>query len=236
VGGIVLVDLALSGDNALVIGSAAATLPVAQRRMAIVLGGVMAIALRISLGLAATLLLGIPLLQTLGGAVLLIIAVRLLAASTKQEDTAKPLPMAAARRSGHSYSFAGALATIVVADVTMSLDNVLAVGALAAGNLLLLAIGLLLSMSLLLIGSTLVARLIDRLPWLMDIAALVLGWTAAHMILEDPRMSPALSHLPRHDVLVPAIALALVLATDLYLHRRRAQRQWRKHHGVAKVD
>jgi YjbE family integral membrane protein len=236
VGGIVLIDLALSGDNALVIGSAAATLPAAQRRMAIVLGGVMAIVLRIALGMAATLLLGIPLLQTLGGAVLLVIAVRLLAASKKEEDTAKPHSMAATPRSGRSYSFAGALATIIAADVTMSLDNVLAVGALAEGNLMLLAIGLLLSMSLLLIGSTLVARLIDRLPWLMDIAALVLGWTAAHMILEDPRMSPALSHLPRHDVLVPAVILALILAADLYLHRRRAQRLWHTHHGVAKVD
>jgi YjbE family integral membrane protein len=223
-GGIVLVDLALSGDNALVIGAAAANLPESKRRAAIMLGGVMAIVLRVALGTAATLLLGIPLLQTVGGAVLLIIAVRILAARKKTidtDDTERSHHKPEAHGTGTSYSFTGALATILVADVTMSLDNVLAVGALAAGNLPLLALGLLLSMSLLLVGSTLVARLIDRMTWLLDAAALVLGWTAAHLILEDPRVSPVLSQLPWRDALVPAVALVLVLAADLYLRVRR---------------
>jgi len=220
VGGIVLVDLALSGDNALVIGAAAANLPEGRRRAAIVLGGVMAILLRIALGAAATLLLQIPLLQTLGGAVLIVIAVRLLAARNKANDRANASQKASARDTGSS-KFIGAIVTILVADVTMSLDNVLAVGALAAGNILLLAAGLLLSMSLLLIGSTLVASLIGRLPWLLDAAALVLGWTASRLILEDPRLSPALSSLPRPDLLVPASALALVLVADLYLRLRQ---------------
>jgi YjbE family integral membrane protein len=179
----------------------------------------MAILLRIALGTAATLLLGIPLLQTLGGAVLLIIAVRLLAA--RKTHGTKSSYQKAGPSTDSTYSFIAALVTILVADVTMSLDNVLAVGALAAGNIPLLAGGLLLSMSLLLVGSTLVARLMDRLPWLLDAAALVLGWTAAHLVLEDPRMSPALSSLPWRDVLVPAVALALVLVVDLYLRLRR---------------
>jgi YjbE family integral membrane protein len=224
VGGIVLVDLALSGDNALVIGAAAANLPETKRRVAILLGGVMAILLRIALGTAATLLLGIPLLQTLGGAVLLVIAVRLLAARKKTNGT-KGSYQVAGPSTDSAYSFIGALVTILVADVTMSLDNVLAVGALAAGNIPLLAGGLLLSMSLLLVGSTLVARLMDRLPWLLDAAALVLGWTAAHLVLEDRRVSPALSSLPWRDVLVPAVALALVLVIDLYLRLRRRAAQ-----------
>src|SRR5690348_4298 len=116
-GGIILVDLALSGDNALVIGAAAAALAQRQRRIALVVGGAGAMILRIALGAAATILLELPLLQAIGGGLLIIIAIRLLAGrhteATLGEATAK-------------HSLLGALLTILVADVTMSLDNVLA--------------------------------------------------------------------------------------------------------------
>lgn len=116
-----------------------------------------------------------------------------------------------------------ALLTILVADVTMSLDNVLAIGALAAGNLPLLAAGLLLSIALLLLGSALIAELIKRLPWLLDLAALVLAWTAAHMILEDIRLAPVLEHFPWPQFALPAMAFAIVIAADILLRVRSTE-------------
>jgi YjbE family integral membrane protein len=217
IGGILLVDLALSGDNALVIGATAAELPHAQRRLAITLGGSGAIVLRIALAALATLLLELPLLQALGGAVLLVIAARLLMGRENEQ---------AGRKEKASGSLVAALVTIMIADVTMSLDNVLAVGALAHGNLPLLAVGLLLSMVFLLAGSTLVAALIGRLPWLLDVAALVLGWTAGNMVTHDERLHPLLAGEPWLGVAIHVAVVGVVLVVDIWLrgHDRRARR------------
>jgi YjbE family integral membrane protein len=227
--GIVLVDLVLSGDNALVIGAAASGLPRRQRWQAIVAGGAGAILLRIAFATAATLLLRLPLLQALGGAVLLLIAVRLLAERTDShgevlDEEAELVPPEPEPHKPIARSFGAALLTILVADVTMSLDNVLAIGALAHGNIPLLAGGLLLSISLVLLGSALVAELIGWLPWLLDLAALVLGWTAAHMVLDDRQIGPFLASYPWTAVLVPALAVSAVLAADLLFRLRRARR------------
>jgi YjbE family integral membrane protein len=231
-GSIILVDLVLSGDNALVIGAAAAALPRRQRWAAIVLGGGAAILLRIVFAIIATLLLRLPLLQALGGLFLLLIALRLLMDRSKKhplqqsscaqgalESTSHATAKALVKR-----SFLAALLTILVADVTMSLDNVLAIGALAAGNLPLLAVGLLLSIVFLLLGSALVAELIGRFPWLLDGAALVLAWTAAKMVLDDRSLNPVLEHLPWAQLAVPITALAMMIAADLYLRRRDRHR------------
>ena len=175
------------------------------------------------LGIAATLLLRLPLLQAIGGAVLVLVAIRLLAGREHGGDAPGHLETGsshAAASKEPAKRFAGALATILVADVTMSLDNVLAVGALAAGNIPVLAGGLLLSMVILLVGSAVVARLIERLPWLVDVAALVLGWTAAQMILHDTRLSGLLAALPSANVLVPVVVLALVVVADVVLRLR----------------
>jgi predicted tellurium resistance membrane protein TerC len=120
--------------------------------------------------------------------------------------------------------FVRALLTIVVADVTMSLDNVLAVGALAHGNIPVLVGGLLLSVALLLVGSALVAELIGRVPWLLDLAALVLAWTAAHMILSDTRAQPLLSQTLYPEIWLPAALIAIVLVADIWLRARAARR------------
>ena len=118
--------------------------------------------------------------------------------------------------------FWGALFTILIADVTMSLDNILAVAALARDEIPLLILGLLLSVLILLVGSALVAELIQRLPWLMDVAALVLGWTAAHMILQDDIVVGYLQqlNLPFLEVLVTVIAIGIVAAADVFLRLR----------------
>ena len=230
-GGIILVDLVLSGDNALVIGAAAAGLPRQQRWYAIALGGGGAIVLRIAFAILATLLLRLPLLQAFGGLLLLFIAVRLLMdrGEAKQVEAAEDgetvqegKPVSVEINEPARRGFLAALLTILVADVTMSLDNVLAIGALAAGNLPILAIGLVLSIGLLLIGSALVAELIGRLPWLLDVAALVLAWTAGNMILDDIRLGPMLEHFPWTRFVIPAVSLGIVIVADVLLRQRAA--------------
>ncbi|MBX5448541.1 YjbE family putative metal transport protein [Thermogemmatispora sp.] len=233
IGGIVLIDLVLSGDNALVIGAAAARLPRRERWLAILLGGGGAVVLRILFAVAATLLLTIPLLQAVGGAVLLYIALHLLMERINHPDkdatpasphgAAQPQSGTGAPAREGMPSLWQALLTIIIADVTMSLDNVIAVGALAHGNLLLLAAGIFLSLLILLFGSALVAELIGRLPWLLDLAALVLGWTAGHMILGDLRLGPFLKQAWWSEYVIYALCLGLVLAVDVAL-RLRARR------------
>lgn len=217
-----LVDLVLSGDNALVIGAAAAGLHRSQRILAILFGGTVAILLRITFAIAATVLLVLPLLQTIGGLVLIVIAVRLLMDRGDPQHGPDAAALEGATAPRARDGFLKALLTIVVADVTMSLDNILAVGALAHGNIPILVLGLLLSIALLLAGSALVAELIGRLPWLLDLAALVLGWTAAHMILSDSRVAPLIAKIPYANVLVPAVLIAIVLAADIVLRLRSA--------------
>lgn len=238
VGSIILIDLVLSGDNALVIGAAAAGLPRRQRWSAIALGGGGAIILRIVFAVGATLLLRLPLLQAIGGILLLVIAVRLLMdrsnMHTESANPARQAGMAQESQPGAGKNVSdrrglwAALLTILVADVTMSLDNVLAIGALAAGNLPLLAAGLLLSIALLLLGSALVAELIGRFSWLLDVAALVLAWTAANMILDDTRLHPLLEQLPWMHFALPALTFAIIIAADVLLRLRNARAVSRK--------
>lgn len=220
-GAIILVDLALSGDNALVIGAAAAGLSRRRRLMAILAGGGSAIVLRIAFAAAATLLLQLPLLEAIGGLVLLIIAARLLMG--REEET----PATGAKTKGGAApkepSFTQALLTILIADVTMSLDNILAVGGLAHGNLELLAIGLLISIALLMVGSAIVAELIGRLPVLLDLAALTLGWTGGSMLLHDQYLGGYLHGVPLATLFVPAAGVVIVLSVDIFL-RVRARR------------
>jgi YjbE family integral membrane protein len=196
------------------------------------LGGGGAIILRICFAALATLLLRLPLLQAIGGILLLIIAVRLLSErdDMKYARTAEHTEAVQERKPDSSLvasierGFWTALLTILVADVTMSLDNVLAIGALAAGNLPILAAGLLLSITLLLIGSALIAELIGRFPWLLNVAALMLAWTAANMMLDDIRLGPTLEHLPWAQFALPTVAFGVVIAANIRLRLRDRQR------------
>lgn len=205
--GIVLLDMTLSGDNALVIGAAASGLPRNKRLAAIACGGVGAILLRLLFTSVSSILLTLPWLSALGGAVLVVLAIRLLAGRSSEAPSLQK----------KSSSFLAAIWLIVSADITMSLDNILAVGALAHGNLLALAIGLLVSIGCLLIGSALVAELMNRLIWLLDIAALVLAWTGANMVVSG------LPGIDAYSWIVYGAFLAVVLAADIWL-RMRASR------------
>jgi YjbE family integral membrane protein len=223
IAGIMLVDLVLSGDNALVIGAAAAGLQRRQRWIAILCGGTGAVILRVAFAFLATFLLQLPWLQAIGGVVLLFLAIRLLVDRHKkqspasQEQERSHTDETKGRLQSASRGLLSALLTILVADVTMSLDNVLAVGALAHGNLLVLSVGILLSISILLIGSALVAELIKWLPWLLDGAALILAWTGANMLLSDLRLGDILNDYAWTTIAVPAVSLGIVLIADLFL-------------------
>jgi len=194
---IVLIDLALSGDNALLIGMAARRLPDAQRRRAILLGGGLAVVLRIVAAAIVTFLLAIPYLQLAGGIVLAVIAYRL------------PRPHAAP--DGTSVQPAGtlreAVMTILVADAAMSVENVLGVGGAAHGDLPLLVFGLGLSIPVVLLGSGVIAAVLDRAPRCIWLGALALIWTSADMILGDPALDP---HIADHWAISAAAALAIL--------------------------
>jgi len=226
--GIVLIDLVLSGDNAVVIGAAAAVLPPRQRLTAIVLGGGGAIVLRIFFALAATLLLQLPYLGVVGGIILLVIAIRLLAnrgtilSHSKQETSLaeKQTDSDVLASKLESRGLFMSILTIFLADVMMSLDNVLAIAGLAGGNLIFLVSGLALSITVLLIGSALVALLIARLPWLLDIACLVIGWTAASIFLGDNTLQPFFQHYPWVNSVTYVVVTIIVLAIDVYLYKR----------------
>lgn len=178
--GVILIDLVLSGDNAVVIGMAARRLPSRQRLLVILLGGLGAVLLRILFAIGASYLLTIPFVHTLGGLLLLWIAWKLLHDEEHEHFV------------GSSGSLISALSTIVVADLVMSLDNVLAIAGVSHGDLKVLSLGLALSMPLVLSGSGLIAALIGRLPWLMPVGSIVLAWTGGGMILEDHLVGQAI--------------------------------------------
>ena len=170
---IVLIDLVLSGDNAVVIGMAARRLSDDNRRKAIIWGGVGAVALRVLFTVAAALLLGLPYLQAVGGILLLWIAIRLIKPSHDEAHIHE------------AGSLGDAIRTIILADVVMSLDNILAVGGAAHGHLGLLVFGLMLSIPILMLGSNLVAKVLQRLPILLYLGVFVLVHAAVGMILGD---------------------------------------------------
>ncbi len=202
---IMLINVALSGDNVIVIGMAAASLPRGQRRLAIVGGGFLAVVLRIGLTLAAAMLLQIPLLTALGGLILFWVAWGLLKADTDQEH----------RPEAGNQSLRRAIWLIVVADVTMSLDNVIAVAGTAGGDAILLVAGLVVSMPLLLVAGGGVSMLIDRFRWLVYLGAGAICFTGARMLLES---EPLHSDLGLAPPVVLAASLLLAAALPAWFH------------------
>ncbi len=184
-GSIILLDLVLSGDNALVLGSAVAQLPRRQRMYALIFGGAGAILFRIVLSSIASMIFTIPWIQTVGGCILFWIAIRLLNERRRQQSEKLSTCDMAQKSTPEQGNFRSAVLTIFIADVTMSLDNVLAVGAAANGAFLPLAFGLLFSIIIILCGSALIAELMTRFTWLLDAAVLILAWTCGTMIRDD---------------------------------------------------
>lgn len=212
---IILLDLLLSGDNALVIGMAAHTLAPEQRRRAILIGTGGAVLLRVFFTIIASLLLTVPLLQAVGGLLLVWIAVKLLLDEGAAEGHVQ---------SGRNMT--EAVRTIIVADAAMSLDNMLAVAGTAEGHIPLLIFGLALSIPLLMVGSNVIAMLMNRLPWLVWLGAVVLAWTAGNMIVHDQFAHALLNTIPYLAMLFPFLIILLVLGAAFLLSRREPQAEY----------
>ncbi|MEO8594427.1 MAG: TerC family protein [Candidatus Solibacter sp.] len=172
---IVLIDLLLAGDNALVIAMAVRSLPARERKIGIVGGAGAAVVLRVALTTVAAHLLRIEYLQVAGGLLILWIAVKVLLDASEPPDAE-----AAPKR------FWQAIWYIVVADLTMSADNVLAIAGASKGNFWLIVFGLALSIPFIVLSSTLLSKLMDRYPWLMYLGSGILGKVGGEMILTDP--------------------------------------------------
>jgi YjbE family integral membrane protein len=174
--GIVIIDLSLAGDNALVIAMAVLTLPPRQRLVGLLGGTLGAVVLRIILIAVITQILLIPFLQALGGLVLVWIAIKLVRQDAGDDKEHKTREVA---------TLWEAIGIIIVADLIMSLDNVLAVAATAHGDLTLVLFGIGLSIPIVICGSSLLARLMDRFRWIVWLGGGVLGWVAGDLAITD---------------------------------------------------
>jgi YjbE family integral membrane protein len=170
---IIIINILLSGDNAVVIALASRKLPLKQQKAAILFGSMGAIGLRIILTFFAVMLLGVPYLKLAGGVLLLWIGARMLVEEEGEGEL-----------HAHDHLW-GAIRTIIIADFVMSLDNVIGVAAAAKGNVALLVIGLVISVPLIVYGSTLVLKLMRRFPVVITLGAALLGWVAGEMAVED---------------------------------------------------
>lgn len=206
---IILLDLVLAGDNAIVIALAARNLPRELQKKAVFWGTFGAIALRIVLTFAVIWLLNLPGLMLVGGLLLLPIAWKLL----KHEES-DPAVSAAS-------GFWSAIRTIVVADALMGLDNVLAIAGAAKGHMGLVILGLAISVPLVVWGSTLILRLIERFPVIVYIGAGAIAWTAARMIAHDQLTSPWFDARPWAAWALDAVLVLAVCGGGWLAARRR---------------
>ena len=213
---IILIDLVLAGDNAIVIALAARKLPPALQRKAIWWGTVGAIVVRSSMTVVVVWLLKIPGLMLIGGLGLLYIACKLIldTGDDKEHDI-------------HVTSFWGAMRTIIVADALMGIDNVLGVAGAAQGAFDLVVIGLLISVPIVVFGSTLVLKLVERFPVIINIGAAVLAFTAAKMITDEKLLDSIFDGTARMNEIARwatyAISIALVLIVGRYASRKSSK-------------
>ena len=205
---IILINIVLSGDNAVVIALACRSLPAHQQKKAIIFGSVGAIVLRVILTFFAVYLLSLPYLKLVGAALLLWIGVGLLKGDDGEEEM-----------EGHS-NLAGAIKTIIIADLVMSLDNVIGVAAAAKGNIVLLVVGLVISIPLIIFGSALLLKIMTRFPIIITLGAALLGWVAGEMALSDPAVHNWAEQQHTLHTIAPAIGAALVVAVGKWLVTR----------------
>ncbi|PLT35138.1 TerC family protein [Bacillus sp. V5-8f] len=203
---IIMIDLVLAGDNAILIGLAARKLPKEQQRKVIIWGSVGAIVIRIIASMLVVVLLDIPGLHLVGGLLLVWIAYKLLLDEEAHQVKAADSMWAAIR-------------TVIIADALMGLDNVLAVAGAAHGNFLLVVIGLLVSIPIVMYGSTMILKLIERFPIIITIGAAILGWTAAKMMVSEPFLSGYFS-----NVFIKYGFEALVVAAILFVGNYKQQK------------
>lgn len=210
-GSIILLDILLGGDNAVVIAMAANKLPANLRRKAILIGTGGAVVIRLVMTLIAVWLLTIPFLQALGGLILLPIAVKLLVPAEQEENVTA------------SDSLMGAIKTIIIADAAMGVDNVLAIAGASHGSFLLVACGFLISIPIIVGGSTIIGKLMDRFPVILYAGAGLLGWTAGSMIGHDKILGTLMQQMAGTwaPISLQILLAAAVIAIGLWMSRKR---------------
>lgn len=212
VGQIIMIDIVLGGDNAVVIALACRKLPVAQRTKGIIWGTAGAIVLRVILIFFALILLKVPFLKLVGAALLIWIGVKLLL--PEEEDEHGNI-----QASDRLWS---AIKTVIVADFVMSLDNVIAIAGAAEGaggdhKMPLVIFGLLVSIPIIVWGSQLVIKLMERFPVVITLGAMLLGWIAGHMAVTDPALVPYLVAAGQEEVARTVVYVASACGAVLVL-------------------
>lgn len=212
---IIIMDLVLAGDNAVVIALAARALPHDLQRKAILWGTLGAILIRVLMTLVVVWLMTIPGLKLIGGVGLLYIAIKLL----KPHDEAETHDNTA---SSSKMGFMQALKTIVIADALMGLDNVLAIAGAAKDEFNLVVIGLLISIPIVVLGSSVVLKLINRFPWIIYIGAAILAYTAISMIFSEKLITPYLVDIPRLAIYaIEGIVVIITIGIGMLLYKKR---------------
>lgn len=209
---IIMIDLLLSGDNAVVIALACRNLPIEQRKKGILFGVGGAIGLRIVLTFFAVSLLALPYLKLVGALLLLWIGTKLI---LPEEEHSTDNIKADTR-------LLGAIKTIIIADFVMSLDNVLGVAAAAKGNMPLLVFGLLISIPMIAWSSQLVLKLIDRFPFIIYAGGALLGYVAGEMLVSEALFKPLVEAQHYLHWMTPVLCALLVLAIGKWLAMRKA--------------
>jgi YjbE family integral membrane protein len=227
---IIVANIVLSGDNAVVIAMACRNLSDKYRRRAIFLGSAGAVVLRIVFCAVIGLLLGVPYLKLVGGALLLWIGVKLV---MEEDDEANI--------KAHDNIWA-AIWTIIVADAVMSLDNAIAIAAAAKGDFTLIVIGLVISIPIIVVGATLISKALDRFPWLGLVGAALIGWIAGEVMAGDGKHDTVVDgkivemvnpgtiaawldgHVPHAELICGTVGAIFVVALGLALARMRAHK------------
>lgn len=200
---IVLIDLVLAGDNALIIGLVARNLPKNTQNKVIFWGTFGAIAIRALMAIIVVYILAVPGFMLAGGLALIWIARKLLMPEGGGEGHVAQAP---------ATTFAGAVRTIVIADAVMGIDNVLAIGGAAHGSILLIVLGLAISVPIIVWGSQLVIKLVDRYPSVILLGGAVLAWTAYSMIIREPLVMPWFEAHPATKLVVAVLIFSISLA------------------------
>ncbi len=209
---IIGVNIVLSGDNAVVIALASRSLPPTQRKKAIFWGSAAAIILRVILTVFAVKLLALPWLKIVGALLLLWIGVKLLIPEDDEANIA-----------GHD-NLGAAIKTILVADLVMSIDNVIAVAAAAKDDIVLLVLGLAISIPLIIFSSTILLKLMDRFPVIITVGAGLLGFVAGEMLISDPATKPWVEqNASWMHYAIPSLGVVLVVGLGLWLAKRHRE-------------
>lgn len=211
---VILIDLALGGDNSIVIGMAAKNLPSHLQKRAIIYGTIGAIVLRFTLAFIVSWLFHIPFLKTVGGILLIGIGIKLVGARNEEEDV----------KVEAKDSLWAAVRTIILADALMSLDNVLGIVGVTGNHWGLLIFGMLISVPIIIFGSTIVVKVMNKFPILMYIGGAILGWAAGGMLATDHYLAEYVSFIAAYPSEVKAALLVVTLAGGFiwkHVHNRQ---------------